>query len=146
MTLQPLQVKVAFKEVAIKEEGLKKTADLLQAEEIADTKIALTYKLRVIKGALKLPESPLWLQIQSLWNSGIRPVNNVVDVTNYILLKYGQPLHSYDYDQLSGKNFGGFATLMKVKSFVTLDGDEQTLKANDIVGTIIDQPVALAGT
>ena len=135
-------LKSHFKEVAIKEEGAEKTADLLQAE-IADTKIAPTYKLRVIKG-VKIAESPLWLQIR-LWNSGIRPVNNVVDVTNYILLKYGQPLHSYDYDQLSGNNFG-VRHANEGEKFVTLDGDEQTLKANDIVVTVDDQPVALAGT
>lgn len=135
-------LKPHFKEVAIKEEGAEKTADLLQAE-INDTKIAPTYKLRVIKG-VKIAESPLWLQIR-LWNSGIRPVNNVVDVTNYVLLKYGQPLHSYDYDQLSGKNFG-VRHANEGEKFITLDGDEQTLKANDIVVTVDDQPVALAGT
>ena len=135
-------LKPHFKEITIKEEGTEKTADLLQAE-IADTKIAPTYKLRVIKG-VKIAESPLWLQIR-LWNSGIRPVNNVVDVTNYVLLKYGQPLHSYDYDQLSGKNFG-VRHANEGEKFITLDGDEQTLKANDIVVTVDDQPVALAGT
>ncbi|MDD1406557.1 phenylalanine--tRNA ligase subunit beta [Limosilactobacillus reuteri] len=135
-------LKPHFKEITIKEEGTEKTADLLQAE-INDTKIAPTYKLRVIKG-VKIAESPLWLQIR-LWNSGIRPVNNVVDVTNYVLLKYGQPLHSYDYDQLSGKNFG-VRHANEGEKFITLDGDEQTLKANDIVVTVDDQPVALAGT
>ena len=135
-------LKPHFKEIMIKEEGTEKTADLLQAE-INDTKIAPTYKLRVIKG-VKIAESPLWLQIR-LWNSGIRPVNNVVDVTNYVLLKYGQPLHSYDYDQLSGKNFG-VRHANEGEKFITLDGDEQTLKANDIVVTVDDQPVALAGT
>lgn len=135
-------LKPHFKEITIKEEGTEKTADLLQAE-INDTKIAPTYKLRVIKG-VKIAESPLWLQIR-LWNSGIRPVNNVVDVTNYVLLKYGQPLHSYDYDQLSGKNFG-VRHANEGEKFITLDGDEQTLKANNIVVTVDDQPVALAGT
>ena len=135
-------LKPHFKEITIKEEGTEKTTDFLQAE-INDTKIAPTYKLRVIKG-VKIAESPLWLQIR-LWNSGIRPVNNVVDVTNYVLLKYGQPLHSYDYDQLSGKNFG-VRHANEGEKFITLDGDEQTLKANDIVVTVDDQPVALAGT
>lgn len=131
-----------FKEIAIKAEGSEKTNELLQAE-ITDTKIAPTYKLRVIKG-VKIAESPLWLQIR-LWNSGIRPVNNVVDVTNYVLLKYGQPLHSYDYDQLSGKKFG-VRHANEGEKFVTLDGEEQILKATDIVVTVNDQPVALAGT
>ena len=62
----------------------------------------------------------------------LRPVNNVVDVTNYILLKYGQPSTVMIMTNYLVKTLG-FATLMKVKSFVTLDGDEQTLKANEVV-------------
>src|SRR5699024_6791688 len=77
--------------------------------------------------------------------SGVRPVNNVVDVTNYVLLKYGQPLHSYDYDQLPGHDFG-VRHAQADEKFTTLDGDEQTLKESDIVVTVAGQPVALAGT
>lgn len=135
-------LKSRFKELAIKEEGSEKTSDLVQAE-INDSKIAPTYKMRVIKG-IKVADSPLWLQIR-LWTSGIRPVNNVVDVTNYILLKYGQPLHSYDYDQLPGHQFS-VRHATEDEKFVTLDGEEQTLKANDILVTADGQPVALAGT
>ncbi len=66
----------------------------------ADASLAKTYKLRVVEG-VKIAPSPTWLQI-TLWNAGIRPINNVVDVTNYILLKYGQPLHSFDKDKIDG--------------------------------------------
>ena len=135
-------LKPHFKELAIKKEGDEKTADLVKTT-VNDEKIAPTYKLRIIKG-VKIADSPLWMQIK-LWNSGIRPVNNVVDVTNYILLKYGQPLHSYDYDKLPGHQFG-VRHANKDEKFTTLDGDEQTLIENDIVVTADDQPIALAGT
>src|SRR5699024_73133 len=92
-------LKSHFKKVAVKEEASQATSDRLSAQ-VTDTKLAPAYKLRVVDG-VTVADSPLWLQIK-LWNSGVRPVNNVVDVTNYVLLKYGQPLHSYDYDQLPG--------------------------------------------
>lgn len=135
-------LKPHFKELAVEENDDQETSELVSAK-IADEKIAPTYKLRVVKG-VKIADSPLWLQIR-LWNAGIRPVNNVVDVTNYILLKYGQPLHSYDYDRLPGHDFG-VRHASDGEKFTTLDGDEQTLKANDILVTVDDQPVALAGT
>lgn len=135
-------LKPHFKEVAVKEEANQATSDLLSAQ-VTDPKLAPTYKLRVVDG-VTVADSPLWLQIK-LWNSGVRPVNNVVDVTNYVLLKYGQPLHSYDYDQLPGHDFG-VRHAQADEKFTTLDGDEQTLKESDIVVTAAGQPVALAGT
>ncbi|EEW52909.1 phenylalanine--tRNA ligase subunit beta [Limosilactobacillus antri] len=135
-------LKPHFKELAVKENADQAASDQLTAA-VADQKIAPTYKLRVING-VTVADSPLWLQIK-LWNSGIRPVNNVVDVTNYVLLKYGQPLHSYDYDQLPGHDFG-VRHAHAEEQLTTLDGDEQTLNENDIVVTAADQPVALAGT
>lgn len=135
-------LKPHFKEVAVEENDDQTTADLINAK-ISDNKIAPTYKLRVIKG-VKIQDSPLWLQIR-LWNSGIRPINNVVDVTNYVLLKYGQPLHSYDYDKLPNHDISVRHARADEK-FVTLDDEEQTLNANDIVVVSGDQPIALAGT
>ncbi|MDO4903566.1 MAG: phenylalanine--tRNA ligase subunit beta [Limosilactobacillus sp.] len=135
-------LKPHFKELAVKENGDENTSDLVEAD-VDDKEIAPTFKLRVIKD-VKVAESPLWLQIK-LWNSGIRPVNNVVDVTNYVLLKYGQPLHSYDYDQLPGHKFS-VRHAKKDEPFVTLDGDDHKLLDTDIVVTADDKPVALAGT
>lgn len=135
-------LKPHFKEVAVKEEASQATSDRLSAQ-VTDPKLAPTYKLRVVDG-VTVADSPLWLQIK-LWNSGVRPVNNVVDVTNYVLLKYGQPLHSYDYDQLPGHDFG-VRHAQADEKFTTLDGDEQTLKESDIVVTAAGQPVTLAGT
>ncbi|WP_076459339.1 phenylalanine--tRNA ligase subunit beta [Limosilactobacillus caccae] len=135
-------LKPDFKELTVKDEAAEKTSDFLQAD-ITDPTIAPTFKLRLIKG-VKVADSPLWLQIR-LWNSGIRPVNNVVDVTNYVLLKYGQPLHSYDYDQLPGHDFA-VRHAEEGEKFTTLDGEEQSLKADDILVTAAGKPVALAGT
>lgn len=131
-----------FESHAVKENDDAKAADLISAE-VADDQMAPVYKLRVIKN-VQIADSPMWLQIR-LWNSGIRPINNVVDITNYILLKYGQPLHSFDYDKLpSHKILVRHAN--EDETMTTLDGEEQTLKAQDIVVTAGDQPVALAGT
>ncbi|MBB1063710.1 phenylalanine--tRNA ligase subunit beta [Limosilactobacillus fastidiosus] len=135
-------LKPHFKEVAVEESDDQATSDLISAD-VPDEKIAPTYKLRVIKG-VKVADSPLWLQIR-LWNSGIRPINNVVDVTNYVLLKYGQPLHSYDYDKLPSHDLS-VRHAQKDEKFVTLDDEEQVLNENDIVVTSGNKPIALAGT
>ncbi len=119
-------------------------------DEIADhvtvsapEELANPYMMRVIKD-VKVKESPMWLQTR-LWNAGIRPLNNIVDVTNYILLDYGQPLHAFDLDKLGSKQV--VVRLAKEgEVLVTLDGEERKLQPNDIVITANDVPVALAGT
>ena len=119
-------------------------------DEIADhvtvsapEELAKPYMMRVIKD-VKVKESPMWLQTR-LWNAGIRPLNNIVDVTNYILLDYGQPLHAFDLDKLGSKQV--VVRLAKEgEVLVTLDGEERKLRSNDIVITANDVPVALAGT
>ncbi|GAB2319356.1 phenylalanine--tRNA ligase subunit beta [Alkalibacterium sp. s-m-22] len=100
------------------------------------------YKMRVIKD-LVVTESPLWLQ-RKLMHAGIRPIDAVVDVTNYIMLEYGQPLHAFDYDALNSKDIlvrraRGSETL------VTLDGQERKLSSDNLVITNGADPVALAG-
>ncbi len=124
------------------ENGTERTADLIKAT-VADQQLAPTYKLRVIKN-VHIQDSPLWLQIR-LWNAGIRPINNVVDVTNYILVKYGQPLHSFDYDRLTSNEIK-VRHAAEGEQFTTLDGEEQTLASQDILVCDGDRPAALAGT
>ena len=124
------------------ENGTERTADLIKAT-VADQQLAPTYKLRVIKN-VHIQDSPLWLQIR-LWNAGIRPINNVVDVTNYILVKYGQPLHSFDYDRLTSHEIK-VRHAAEGEQFTTLDGEEQTLASQDILVCDGDRPAALAGT
>lgn len=109
----------------------------------APAELVSPYMMRIIKN-VEVKASPLWLQ-KRLWNAGIRPINNVVDATNYILLDYGQPLHAFDYAKLASKQV--VVRLAKEgEKLVTLDGEERTLKADDIVVTNGDVPVALAGT
>ena len=108
----------------------------------APQELAPSYLMRIISD-VTVTESPLWLQ-KHLWNAGIRPVNNVVDVTNYILLDYGQPLHSFDYDKLATNNI--LVRLAKQgEKLTTLDGEQRELTENDIVITNGEKPVALAG-
>ncbi|SFE22169.1 phenylalanine--tRNA ligase subunit beta [Trichococcus pasteurii] len=109
---------------------------------VEDTTDAPAYHIQVIKD-VKIAESPLWLQ-NKLMNGGIRPINNVVDITNYILLEYGQPLHAFDYDQIGSKEI----IVRRAKAnekMTTLDGVERTLDTDNIVITNGTAPIALAG-
>lgn len=126
----------------VEENGQGQVADQLAAK-VADDDLADAYELRLVEG-LKVADSPLWLQTR-LWNAGIRPVNNVVDVTNYVLLKYGQPLHAFDYAKLPAKELT-VRLAKEGEQLTTLDGEERTLSANDLVVAAGDQAVALAGT
>jgi len=115
--------------------------DLLAAD-VADAEDAPSYQLRVVQN-VQVKESPLWLQ-RRLWNAGIRPINNIVDITNYIMLAYGQPMHAFDYDKLgTGKITVRRAT--NKESLTTLDGNDHELDNQDIVITNGQVPVALAG-
>ncbi|PLS16936.1 phenylalanine--tRNA ligase subunit beta [Bacillus sp. M6-12] len=100
------------------------------------------YTAKVIKD-VKVGPSPLWMQTK-LMASGIRPHNNIVDITNYVLLEYGQPLHAFDYDR-----FGSKEVLVRraaeSETIVTLDDAERTLTPEHLVITNGKEPVALAG-
>lgn len=100
------------------------------------------YVAKVIKN-VTIAESPLWLQ-NRLMAAGVRPHNNVVDVTNFVLMEYGQPLHAFDYDRLET---GEIAVRLaeEGEKITTLDDTERTLKAHQLVITNGKEPVALAG-
>ncbi|HHY72770.1 MAG TPA: phenylalanine--tRNA ligase subunit beta [Bacillus bacterium] len=100
------------------------------------------YAARVVKG-VKIAPSPLWMQTR-LMAAGIRPINNVVDITNYILIEYGQPLHAFDYDRLGSKEILVRRAKQEEK-FVTLDDQERALKDDQLLITNGTEPVALAG-
>lgn len=122
-------------------------ADRLAAEKIAvrvaDTTDTPAYQIRIIEN-VKVAASPQWLQ-NRLMNEGIRPINNVVDVTNYILLLFGQPLHAFDYDKLGSKEIL-VRRAVDAEELVTLDGETRKLTSDNIVITNGSAPVALAGT
>ena len=117
------------------------------ALEIADPQICPAYIATAITG-VKIAPSPDWLQ-QRLSAAGIRPINNVVDITNYILLEWGQPLHAFDGDVLE-QMAGGPLTLgvrlaQPGETLTTLDSQDRTLQAQTLVITANDQPIALGG-
>lgn len=98
---------------------------------------------------IQIGPSPRWLQ-QRLQAAGTRPINNVVDVTNYVLLEWGQPLHAFDHDRLAAVAGSDSYTLgvrygKAEESLKTLDGQPRSLKPESLVITANDQPVALAG-
>lgn len=132
--------KVNFPPVELKE-AEKKASDKISVS-VTDEKDAPHYEIRIIED-VKIGPSPQWLQ-NRLMNEGIRPISNVVDVTNYILLLFGQPLHAFDYDKLGSKEI----LVRRAKDnehFTTLDSVERILNPENIVITNGDIPVALAG-
>ena len=106
-----------------------------------ETDKVIQYNARYIKG-VKIKKSPWWLR-QRLIAAGIRPINNVVDITNYILIEYGQPLHAFDADKLGNNIVVRMAH--EGEKFTTLDEIERELTADDIVITDGVNPVCLGG-
>ncbi len=129
--------------VDLHEDEQDDATDQLEVRVDADEHDVPMYKMRLIKNVTIKP-SPLWLQIR-IWNAGMRPINNVVDATNYILMQYGQPLHAFDFDQL--KNGHVNVRLAKEgEHMTTLDGEDRELLPTDLVICSEDTPICLAGT
>ena len=88
-------------------------------------------------------ESPLWLR-QRLKSIGLRPINNIVDITNFILHETGQPLHAFDADKIAGKKII-VKNLPEGETFVTLDEKERKLSADDVMICNAEEPMCIAG-
>lgn len=100
------------------------------------------YCARMVKN-IKLGPSPEWMQ-RRLAASGIRPINNIVDVTNYVMEEYGQPMHAYDYDKIAGHKIIVRRAYDNEK-FQTLDGQERTLDSSVLMICDGEKEVGLAG-
>ena len=109
---------------------------------IADTKRCFRYSARVVKN-VKIEPSPLWLRMR-LRASGVRPINNIVDITNYVMLEYGQPMHAFEYTCLSGKKIC-VRTAGDNEEFRTLDDTVRNLESDMLVIADEKKPVAIAG-
>lgn len=92
---------------------------------------------------VKVKESPAWLK-NYLTAAGLRPINNIVDVTNYVMLECGQPLHAFDYNRIAGKKII-VRSAGATKSFVTLDSKERKISEDVLLICDGEKPVALAG-
>ncbi len=110
--------------------------------EILDTGLCKRYAGRVIKG-VKVGDSPSWIK-NRLEKCGIRSLNNIVDVTNYVLLELGHPLHAFDADKLAGRKIR-VATAGKDGRITTLDGVERKPQADALLIWDGKDPVAIAG-
>lgn len=110
--------------------------------EVLDSKLCPRYTARVVEN-VKIEPSPKWLRAR-LRACGIRPINNIVDITNYVCLEYGQPMHAFDKDFLSGgKIIVRHAD--KGEKITTLDGIERSLSEEMLVIADAEKAVAVAG-
>ncbi len=127
-------------DTALQEEPAKCSAEL--QVDIQDPDLCYLYQTRIIQG-IKPGSSPFWMRCRLL-SLGLRPVNNIVDITNYVLLETGQPLHAFDRELLKGKVIRA-ARAGRTQELETLDGQKQQLLPEDLLIWDQDKPVALAG-
>ena len=109
---------------------------------VEDSELCPRYTARVIRG-VKVTESPEWMQ-KHLTSIGLRPINNIVDITNFVLMELGHPLHAFDLNLLEGEQIVVRRATDKEK-IVTLDGKELELNESNLVICDASKPMALAG-
>lgn len=97
----------------------------------------------IVINNIKIDESPQWLK-ERLTNVGLRPINNIVDITNYVLHEVGQPLHSFDLDKIAGKKII-VKNFESKGNFTTLDSKERNMLPSDLMICDAEKPVAIAG-
>ncbi len=136
-----LAKKMHLPDLQVKEAAGGKAADMVQVE-IKAPELCSRFAVRVLKN-IKIAASPQWMQ-KHLRACGVRPINNVVDVTNYVMLELGQPMHAYDYDKVAGHKLivrrGG-----EKEKLVTLDGQERQLTPAMITIGDTDHAIGLGG-
>ncbi len=124
---------------------VKETNDKIEdyiSVEVKDKDLCSRYCARVCKN-IKIAPSPEWMQ-RRLAASGIRPINNLVDITNYVMEEYGQPMHAFDLDTIAGKKI----VVKRAKDgdkFVTLDGQERTLDGEILMICDGEKEIGIAG-
>ena len=127
--------------VEVKEDGKGNVKDFIDVE-IKDTDLCSNYCARVATD-IKIAPSPEWMQ-RRLASVGIRPINNLVDITNYVMMEYGQPMHAYDLSTIAGNKI----VVKRAKdgeTFVTLDGQERKLDSEVLMICDAEKEVGLAG-
>ncbi len=130
--------------IPLKVNHIECTKDLSSGDfkvEIKDNDVCKYYSLGVLKN-IKIGKSPDWMQ-KRLINSGVRSINNVVDITNYVMLEYGCPLHAFDYNKLDG--YLCVRRAQNGEKIVTLDEVERELTQDSVLIATKDKGVCLAG-
>jgi len=135
-----LNNKLRIPEVKISESDTETSK--FAAVEIEDTENCPRYSAKVVKD-VSIEESPDWLK-EKLKSIGLRPINNIVDVTNFVMHETGQPLHAFDLDKLAGQKIIVKSTI-KESTFTTLDSKERKLRKNTLMICDGEKPVAIAG-
>ena len=116
--------------------------NFLNAVEIQDEDLCSRFYARVIKD-IKIGSSPLWMQ-RTLMDAGMRPINNIVDVTNFVMLELGQPLHAYDLEKLQGRQLIA-RRAKKDEKIITIDQNERSLSNDMLVIADAENPACIAG-
>ena len=127
--------------VTVEEDPSHDTNEMIKVE-IKDTDLCTRYIGRVCTD-IKIAPSPVWMQ-RRLAANGIRPINNLVDITNYVMIEYGQPMHAFDYDKIAGNKI----IVRRAEDgevFRTLDGQDRKLDHDILMICDAQKPVAVAG-
>lgn len=130
-----------YPEIAVNEE-VENIDDYLEGIEILDKDLCSRYYSRVIKDVV-IKQSPLWLQLR-LMEAGIRPINNIVDITNYVMLEFGEPLHAFDLGKIEDKKIY-IRRAEENEKIKTIDSIERKLDSSNLVIADGEKPIAIAG-
>ena len=110
--------------------------------EVKDPDLCPRYVARIVKN-IKIAPSPQWMQ-RRLAACGIRPINNIVDITNYVMEEYGQPMHAFDMDTIAGNKIV-VRRATEGEKFQTLDGQERVMDSEVLMICDADKPIGIAG-
>ena len=131
-----------FNPPVVKETGNSDDVNNYIKVSIEAKDLCTRYTARVVKN-IHIAPSPKWMQ-QRLMTAGIRPINNIVDITNYVMEEYGQPMHAYDLDTIAGNQII-VRTAKDGEKFITLDGQERILDSQTLVICDGEKAVGIAG-
>lgn len=131
---------VKYPEVVIR--NAVDNAEAYASVEVQAEDLCPRYSARIVKD-VRIADSPLWMQLR-LMKAGMRPINNIVDITNYVLLETGQPIHAFDLDTLKGSKIV-VRRALPGETLVTLDDVERKLEENMLVIADGERGVAIAG-
>ena len=131
-----------FKPPVVTETGNAEDVNDFIKVTVKDTDLCSRYVARAVKN-IKIAPSPKWMQ-HRLAAQGIRPINNLVDITNYVMAEYGQPMHAYDLDTIAGKEII-VRRASKDEAFTTLDGQKRKLDESVLMIYDAEKPVGIAG-